>query len=158
MTNLKPIIIEISGKKLVGMHDAILQSEKHKIGQLWQRFMPKKQNIVNNVDSTHIAAQDYDLPNDLDKPFKIWAAVEVSNFETIPEGMSKLNIPAGLYAVFTLKGMDIGGLYQDIMTTWLPNSGYGIDSRPHFQVMDERYKNGSPDSEEDIYLPITKVQ
>ena len=40
------------------------------------------------------------------------------------------------------------------MTEWLPNSGYEIDNRPHFQVMGETYKNGSPDSEEDFYVPL----
>ncbi len=40
------------------------------------------------------------------------------------------------------------------MTEWLPNSGYKIDDRPHFQVMGKKYKNGSPDSEEDFYIGL----
>ena len=63
-------------------------------------------------------------------------------------------ISGGLYAIFIQKGMNAGATYQRIMSEWLPNSGYKIDDRPHFQLMGDKYKNGSPDSEEDFYVPI----
>ena len=72
--------------------------------------------------------------------------------------MQSFTIPGGLYAVFQHKGMDAGATYQYIMNQWLPHSGYAIDHRPHFQVMGAKYKNGSPDSEEDFYVPIKQLE
>jgi AraC family transcriptional regulator len=70
--------------------------------------------------------------------------------------MEGLRIPSGTYAKFLLIGMNIGGLYETIMTNWLPKSGYQIDARPHFQVMGKDYKQGSPESKEWVYVPIKK--
>jgi AraC family transcriptional regulator len=71
--------------------------------------------------------------------------------------MQSFQIPEGDYAIFPHKGMNAGATYQKIMTEWLPKSGYKIADRPHFQVMGEKYKNGSPDSEEDFYVPVEKL-
>ncbi|MBO3116949.1 GyrI-like domain-containing protein [Winogradskyella sp. DF17] len=154
---MNPSVLDVSEKVLIGMSDTILMSESHKIGQLWQKFMPNKHLIKNTINNHHFAVQVYNSENTMDKPFQIWATIEVSEANTIPAEMDVVTIPNGLYAKFTLRGMEIGRLYQDIMTTWLPSSGYIIDNRPHFQIMDERYKNNSTSSEEDVYVPITKL-
>lgn len=118
--------------------------------------MPEKYKIKNVATNELIAMQLF--PNNINNEgadeYTIWATVEVHDFENIPNGILSYAIPSGDYAVFTLKGMNIQGLYEKIMTEWLPKSGYTIDDRPHFQIMGENYKNGSPDSEEDIYIPI----
>lgn len=155
---MNPLIQNLPEKILVGMSDTILMSESHKIGQLWQKFMPKKHLISNKINNSHVAVQVYTSENKMDEPFEIWAAIEVPEVNSIPSEMQVIKIPEGNYAKFTLKGMNIGELYNDIITKWQPSSGYIIDNRPHFQIMDERYKNGSPDSEEDVYIPISKVQ
>ncbi len=36
--------------------------------------------------------------------FDKWAAVEVSGFDNVPDGMDTLAAPAGLYAVFQFEG------------------------------------------------------
>ena len=111
------------------------------------------QRVLNN---DFIAMQVYGDFNSLEKPFDIWACVEVSDFNTIPNDLTAFRIPEGEYAVFLQKGMNAAATYQKIITEWLPTSGYQIDDRPHFQVMGEKYKNGSPDSEEDFYVPVKK--
>ncbi|WP_422104497.1 GyrI-like domain-containing protein [Winogradskyella sp.] len=133
------------------------QMRRHEYGHivaLWKRFMPRRRDITNVVNEELVAIQNYENPNDAEQPFTIWACVEVSDVETVPEQMHSLTIPGGLYAVFRHKGMDAGATYRDIMNEWLPSSGYAIANRPHFQVMGALYKNGSPDSEEDFYVPI----
>ncbi|MEO1031233.1 MAG: GyrI-like domain-containing protein [Bacteroidota bacterium] len=151
---MKPTIVNISEKKLIGMKSRMRRHEHGHIVTLWKRFMPRKHEITYAVSQELVALQDYKHPNDIEQPFAIWACVEVSEVGTIPEQMQSFTIPAGLYAVFRHKGMDAGATYQYIMSEWLPSSGYAIAYRPHFQVMGEDYKNGSPDSEEDFYVPI----
>jgi len=29
-----------------------------------------------------------------------------------------------------------------------------LDNRPHFEVLGEKYKNGDPESEEEIWIPV----
>ncbi|MFT5513068.1 MAG: AraC family transcriptional regulator, partial [Bacteroidia bacterium] len=41
-----------------------------------------------------------------------------------------------------------------IFGEWIPNSIYDIDSRPHFEILGDKYKNDHPNSEEEIWIPI----
>lgn len=63
----------------------------------------------------------------------------------------------GLYAVFDYKGSsEVHKFIQYIYTSWLPNSEYKLDHRPHFEVLGEKYKNNDPNSEEEIWIPIQR--
>jgi AraC family transcriptional regulator len=71
--------------------------------------------------------------------------------------MKTFTLKGGQYAVFNHKGSSTdNSIYQYIFTQWLPNSGYQIDNRPHFELLGEKYKNNDPNSEEEIWVPIKK--
>jgi AraC family transcriptional regulator len=54
--------------------------------------------------------------------FVKWAAVEVSQFEQIPEGMECFELPGGLYAVFFYKGSSTdNSIFKMIFNEWLPH-------------------------------------
>ena len=75
----------------------------------------------------------------------------------VPDGMECFNLDGGLYAVFLHKGAAATGAktFQYIFNTWLPASEYNIDTtRPHFELLGEKYKNNDPDSEEEIWIPV----
>jgi AraC family transcriptional regulator len=98
--------------------------------------------------------EDFDFkPN---TPFVKWAAVAVTSFDFIPENMETLEIEEGLYAVFNYKGdqSNVAAFFNSIYTEWLPSSSYQLDSRAQFEILGEKYKNGSPESEEEIWIPI----
>ncbi len=154
---MQPKIVTLTEKKVVGMQSKMLMHQYEKIIKLWKSFMPKKHELKNTINQELIAIQDYPDFGNLETSYNIWACAEVSDFINIPDSMQPFTISEGLYAVFLHKGMDAGKTYQRIMTEWLPNSGYAIDDRPHFQVMGDKYKNGSPDSEEDFYIPVIKT-
>ena len=146
--------------KLVGMR-AHMSFLNNRIPELWQGFMPRKKDIENSIGPDLYSVEIYpDLTffkqfNPATE-FEKWAAVKVKDFKNIPDGMEKLIIPSGLYAVFPFKGKDndAAKMYQYILGTWLPNSEYQLDNRPHFAVMGEKYKNNDPDSEEEFWIPI----
>lgn len=154
---MNPHISVIKEKKCIGIKSTMHHGEFGNIVALWKRFMPNKKQIKNLLNNELIAMQLYSHFNAMEKPFEIWACAEVLDFNNIPDGMTSFTIPEGNYAVFKHKGMNASATYQKIMTDWLPTSGYEIDTRPHFQVMGSKYKNGSTDSEEDFYLPIKKI-
>jgi len=127
---------------------------------LWNTFMKRQTEIKNCVGNNLFSLQSYERHYFVDfnpsNEFEKWAAVEVNAIESIPENMELLTVPAGNYAVFThIGGAETGSkTFQYIFQQWLPQSDYDLDNRPHFEILGDKYKNGSPDSEEEIWIPI----
>lgn len=149
----------ITPKKLVGQ-SLTMTFATNKTSELWRGFVPRRKEITNTVSSDLFSIQVYDEsfnfknfnPN---ASFVKWAAVEVSNFDSVPEGMETFTLPGGLYAVFFYKGLNTDTqIFQYIYGTWIPDSEYELDNRPHFEILGEKYKNNDPDSEEEIWIPI----
>ncbi len=158
-----PKIITIPPKRLVGMH--ITHSfANHQAGTLWRRFMPRRHEVANVVGAEHYSVQVLSkgqLMKDLrpEISFTTWAAVEVSAYEDIPEGMEPFTLKGGDYAVFIYKGVaeTFRGMFQYIYLEWLPSSPYREDERAHFEVLGEKYLGPTnPESEEEIWVPIRK--
>lgn len=157
---MQPLIKTLTEKKLVG-HFIEMSFIENKTFQLWSCFMPNRKEIQNvispNLYSLEVYKKDHFDNFDPNDIFQKWAAVEVSDYSTIPEGMEKLIVPTGLYAIFLHLGpaTEAHKTYHYIFAEWLPNSDYTVDDRPHFAVMNERYKKDDPTSEEEIWIPIT---
>ncbi len=158
---MEPRIVEMPGKKLVGMRLRMSYAD-NKSGQLWGQFMPRRKEIKNTVGTDLISLQGTNKAlkmNDisLDTEFEKWAAVEVAEFENIPLSMETFSLEAGKYAVFTHKGCSVESIVktmQFILGEWLPNSGFELDNRPDFEVLGEKYARNHPDSEEEIWVPV----
>jgi AraC family transcriptional regulator len=130
----------------------------YRVFELWSGFMPRRKEILNvignEVYNIQINPKDFDFKPT--SPFVKWAAVAVTSFDYIPDEMELLEIAEGLYAVFNYKGdqSNVAAFFNSIYTEWLPSSGYQLDSRPQFEILGEKYKNDSPESEEEIWIPI----
>jgi AraC family transcriptional regulator len=155
---MNPTITLASEKKLIGQR-LMMSLANYKVGELWRGFRPR-QNEIRNRSTTDLLSVSVYPPHYFENfnpanEFAKWAAVEVANFEHVPAGMEPLGLPGGLYAVFAYRGSSSDpSVFQFILGTWLPNSGYALDDRPHFEVLGEKYKNDDPTSEEEIWLPI----
>lgn len=154
-----PIIKNITEKKLIGK-TIQMSLTNNQTGELWKSFMSGIKEIKNNIGSElySIAVYNQLYFNNFSPgaTFEKWAAIEVADFKTIPEGMETITLKDGLYAVFLYKGAAsaASGTFQYIFETWLPGSAYVLDDRPHFEVMGAKYKNEDPDSEEELWIPI----
>lgn len=153
----------IPEKKLIGKWIRMSLTENRTV-ELWRSFMPERKKISNIVSSDLLSMQvydtDYNFHNfDPGKAFDKWAVMEVTDIETIPEGMEAFILTGGLYAVFMHKGPASSGekTFRYIFETWLPRSGYKIDYRPHFEILGEKYKHEDPSSEEEIWIPVTAI-
>jgi AraC family transcriptional regulator len=158
---LEPRIEILPEKKFVGKRIKMSFSN-NQTHELWKSFMPSRREIKNNIGSDLYSVEVYEplYFNNFnpEKEFDKWAAVEVTDFEKVPDDMDTLILPRGLYAVFVHKGAASKGpeTYQYIFGTWLPASDFLLDNRPHFAVMGEKYKNDDPDSEEEVWIPVKK--
>lgn len=149
----------ISEKKLIGKR-LKMSFLNDRTRELWQSFMPRRKEILNNLSNDFLSLQMYD-EDFFDKfnphtEFEKCALSEVSDFDNIPESMKGFTLQGGLYAVFLHKNATstpeetFGYIYK----TWIPNSEYQLDNRPHFEVLGYNYKNNDVSSEEEIYIPI----
>lgn len=154
---MDPMIEAVPDKKLIGKRMR-MSLANNKTGELWRSFMPRRREITNTLNSNLFSLQVYDQAAEPGNPvqeFDKWAAVEVKDFDSLPEGMESFVLPGGLYAVFHYKGSSTDTrIFQYIFGSWLANSAYCLDNRPQYEVLGEKYKNADPDSEEDIYIPV----
>lgn len=159
---MQPRLIPIQPKKLVGRKKRMSMSA-NQTAELWQFLMPRRKEIRNKLNSDLFSVQIFDSETEFgdftpETEFEKWAAVEVSDYEEIPEGLEILEIPGGLYAVFDYKGAasNFAPMFQFIFGEWIPASDYEIDKRPHFDVLGEKYKGNDPNSEEEIWVPVRR--
>lgn len=146
-------------KKLVVLTQKMSISE-NKTFLLWNSFMKRKGEIKNVIGSDLYSIQIYESDYfdrfNPKKEFLKMAGLKVSSFENIPDSMEAFALKSGKYAVFEYKGNPNNGseVFQYIFQEWLPNSGFSLDNRPHFEILGAKYKNDSDESEEEIWIPI----
>ena len=159
---MEPRIETLPEKKFIGKRIKMSFSD-NKTRELWSSFMPRRREIKNNIGSELYSIEVYEplYFNNFnpEKEFDKWAAVEVIDFETVPDDMETLTSPGGLYTVFIYKGSadKASETYRYIFGTWLPASDFLLDVRPHFAVMGEKYKNDETDSEEEVWIPVKNI-
>lgn len=151
---------QLPPKKLIGKSMRMCLAQ-NKTFELWNSFQTNRKALQNTLGNNLFSIQVYDESTDFQDftpvtEFTKWAAIEVSSYEVIPEGFDTLTLEGGLYAVFIHKGLpsDFPSTFQHIFGVWLPQSEYVLDQRPHFELLDEKYKNNNPNSEEEVWIPI----
>ncbi len=155
----EPRIEVIDEKILVGQRKT-MSLIHNSTGELWASFMKTKNSITELDNATRYSLQNYPAQYftnfNPSTEFEKWAAVEFLNEGEIPPGMELMKIPAGKYAVFNFKGNNkyAPEVFRYIFQQWLPSSGLGLDDRPHFELVGEKYRNGQDNSEEEIWIPV----
>ena len=127
--------------------------------QLWSTFKPNIGLINHRINNHFISLQEYGgisyFSNfKFTNIFTKYALVEVSAFEN--DSFDHVRVTDTLYAVFLHKGSseNFPLTMNYILSEWLPNSLYRLADAAHFEVLDKRYKKESPDSQEEIWIPI----
>ena len=140
-------------------------SQENEIGRLWGRFNrfwdAREAEIHHVVDGTvgfelHVEPVEYAET----KCFYVMVGVEISKLEDLPLELSVKVLPAGTYAVFTLRGPEITSNWPDaIYKGWLPGSGYEEAFKFTVECYDgARFKGvDDPESELEIWVPVRKV-
>lgn len=151
-------IIELKEKILLGIKTEV-SLVNNQTFKLWQTFQIQRNEITNQIGtdlySVNIYNSDYFKNFNPNNTFTKWAAVEIASDSPIPSNMECLLLERGLYAMFPYIGLSTDpSIFQYIYSEWLPKSDYELDKRPHFEVLGKKYKNNSPDSEEEIWIPI----
>ncbi len=161
-TPLNPAIRFLDETHLIGLKQR-MSFARNTTMQLWQSFMPRRQELTQMKGNDLFSVEQYPDTRffeafDPTRTFDKWAAIEVDSDANAPEGMDTLVIPEGNYAVFHYvgKASEASAFYQYIYGEWLAKSAYKLDDRPHFARMGTKYKGEAADSEEEIWIPVSK--
>jgi predicted transcriptional regulator YdeE len=166
---MEPRIIEQGEMTIVGMvyygnlfEEPVDTPEQNEIGKLWTRFSTycdsHPEAFKHMLDAKvgwelHIGTDEYEET----KEYFVMVGVEVSRIEDLPAPTFAKVLPAGRYAVFTLKGEQMTGNWGDaIYQEWLLSSAY----EEAYSCTMERYDEdcfkgwGDPESEVEIWVPV----
>ena len=128
--------------------------------QLAKQFMPRLDEVKFRKDTFTLSLQNYthfDFKNfNPNEVFEKWIGVEVTNINDVPQSMQTLSISLGRYLVIDFKGSisDFIKLWRDIHSSWLPNSEFELDNRPHFERLPPSYSPTQNVNEEEIWIPV----
>lgn len=161
---MEPKIVTLQERQLVGMCiTTTISFDDTK--KMWGEFVSRQGEIHDKTAPEYYSIQVY--PEGLkfkdfteETKFERWAAVEVDDLDNVPAGMKSKILAGGLYATFTHKGpvKTFVETSNYIYGTWLPNSGYELDHRAHFEKLGKKYYGPDhPDSEEDLFVPIREI-
>ena len=91
------------------------------------------------------------------RTFEYMCAVEVEDFEVLPEGTGRLRLPEAHYAVFEHRG-PLGRIQQTWaeVFSWLPRTGRRSAQTPDFELYPEGYDPARGDEALEIWLPIVR--
>lgn len=157
----EPRIVQLQDQAIVGVA-GFISFTRFDVAPLWQALMPVYAAIPHVQNQTRLSVAVY--PNNFfesfnpEQTFQKWAAVPVTMIESsLPQPCTSMTIPSGMYAVFQHKGNfeAFAHTVQYIHNQWLPQSPYQLDNRPHFEILTDTYKNNHPDSEEEVWIPVT---
>ncbi len=158
----EPRIVEMPDKWLAGIEVSTNTAKDRNISKAWKGLQEVCSNISGLVE--HGPAYGLELyepgAEHRDGTFTYLASIEVAAGAALPHGVTTRHIPGGRYAVFTHRGSTemLGETFGYIYSEWLPASGETLrDIERHgfdLEFYDSRYKEGNPDSELDIYVPL----
>jgi len=156
-----PKIVDAESRRLIGKRIVTTMAEDQTMS-LWKSFKPLVGDIALRKETGFFSVQKFDPTISFYQftpfsKFEKWAAVEVEeNYEMIPFGLEPLLLNGGKYAVFIHKGKasKFPETLQYIFGQWMPNSGFELDKRHHFEIMDTNYQPTDPSAEEEVWIPI----
>lgn len=153
----EPEIVELSEMTVIG-YQSIISMNHNLIPDLWMRYLAKIGKIQNITEPMATLGVSYwGEQKDDDYVFFHLVGALVTDFSSIPQGMTYLIIPPHKYAKFTHVGpvQEIGKTYQYIYGVWLNNGDYMMSENSYeIEWYDERFNPESPESELDIFIPI----
>jgi len=130
------------------------------IPQLWNRFHNSEKDYKNKLSECCYGVCYYVQMENMcpDTPYTYMAGMQVKSEADCPEGMEVRTVPACDYAVFEHKGAldTLQKTYDYIFREWLPGSEYEFVNQDDFEIYDDRFKYGQPESIMEIWIPVKK--
>lgn len=149
MSNYHVTVADYPSKQLVGMKVRTSMKNSHQdCPALWQHFGPRIGELLGNRESYGVSV----MINE--EEFYYWAVVEWEPLSPLPEGMERIDIPAGKYAKCTAPSLnELADVYMYIYGGWPESQDeYTFDEK---KACIELYRTGwQPEDALDVYMPL----
>ena len=128
-----------------------------RIPRLWQRFFSEHvpEQIPNRAGSGAWMAVYTHYESDATGEYSLVLGAEVTSFDEIPDGLTRVAIPASRYLLFSAQGL----MPQAVIETWSriwshfsQESEYQRAYTADFELYDQRFQSDNP--EVDIFIAI----
>ncbi len=157
-----PRIVTTAARQLAGMRISTTLTSND-TPELWRRFRTMLSEHGRNNPDRFYSIQDYGAGFRMEQltpatTLEKWAAIDAGDWADIPQPIETYTLAGGDYAVFIHKGLPSAfpQTAQYIFGVWLPQSGYQLDDRPHFEVLGPNYRPNDPHAEEEVWIPIKR--
>jgi len=154
---MEPEIVTRPEMKVVGTPHQYQELDLN-VEMLWFDFQHKVNQISNRLGSEAFGIYEEYFETEDSLGFSYICAVEVSDFDDVPEGMISRIIPEQMYAVFRHKG-SISSLPETlkyIWGSWLPKSNYEYVEKPDFELYSPGIQPEDPDHIISLCIPVSK--
>jgi AraC family transcriptional regulator len=127
------------------------------VPRMWQEAAMNGtlEKLAGLMDTQPMGLLGVSVCNDEDeKEWKYWIAVSTAK---TAEGFEECMIPAATWAIFSGSGTNqsIQELEREIMTQWLPSSGYEYGNAPDIEV----YLNADPQNAQyEVWIPVVPMK
>lgn len=153
-------LVEMPARQLAGQR-VRMSLVQNRSAELWQAFRPLATQVSGRIGGDFFSVQVYDGVEYFtafrpDRDFTRWAAVEITEGSALPAGLEILELPAGQYAVFDYRGTpaEFAAYAEQIYGRLLPQAGFRLDNRPHFEILGPAYRPNDSNAEETIWIPV----
>lgn len=120
------------------------------IPALWPRFVDRMAEIKNPAEQR----VTYGVMQGSEDHLDYMAAVAVTAAAALPPGMTRLDIPGGLYARFSYPLSRLGEGFGEIFDKLLPESAYVEAAGPSFERYGPDFCPDDANSPVEIWLPV----
>ena len=153
-STIKEPRIETSGPLLlVGLEQQYPLAGNQNLPEQWQRFVPYIGAIQTAVPNTTYGVVYNFVP---ESHYDYLTAVEVENAAEVPEGLTKLTLPAQKYAKFTHADhvASIRSTFATIFGEWFPNSDLTPAEAPTIEYYGPNFNPATGTGGLEIWIPI----
>ena len=155
--DLDPRFVELEAKRVIGIARPRQEASFSVGSEQWQAFTGAPVRPPYKGAFTGIAIDDHPLvPKKPGDRFIYVCGVEVSEDESVPEGMTEVFCPAGRYLVFTHRGHIAAGsaTIKRIWQSAIDACGAELRDAPELEIYGPRFSLESAQSEFDIFIPV----
>lgn len=150
----QPRFVHGPAMTIVGLNASYDKETRNNIPSQWQQFAPLIGKVPGQVDGMTAYGVCWKFQDNC--KFDYLAGVEVSNPESLLDGMTTVHVPASEYAVFTYPGhvSQLPQAIDTIWSKWLPESGLKAGSTPAFEKYSEEYNPETGTGGMEIWVPL----
>ncbi|MEH6836918.1 MULTISPECIES: AraC family transcriptional regulator [Falsihalocynthiibacter] len=154
---MEPNIVVRSEVRVIGTARQYTEEDLD-MDTLWSAFREEVVHISNRVGRDAFGIYEEYQESEDGVGFSYICAVEVSDFDNIPDGMIARVIPSHLYAVFQHEGpvSSLPETMKYIWGSWLPKSDYEYVEKPDFELYSPDAQPKGADKTLFLHIPVSR--